>query len=107
MKTRDGQTNPSDMMTKEDKSVSHFISIRDENVPPPFSANRTELKPCRQVRFHSNVSIQTFQRTSTPSTLNKWKNIFPRENMNTNWKTPHTNNIATSKQGGYYTYVEY
>ena len=67
----EGSTNLADMMSKEDKNASHFIAIRNEIVPPPFTANRTSVQNNIQVRFSSKITVQKFIPSATPSTIHK------------------------------------
>lgn len=68
----EGKTNISDLMTKENKNVSHFISIRDTTVPPPFFAKQvTVAQPT--VKFNTTVITQTYRYNDTPNKTQKFE----------------------------------
>ena len=68
----DGASNLADMMSKEDKQTTHFIKLRDQSVPPPFTANAALGYSNPKVKFSVQVSIQQFSPHRKPSTIQQW-----------------------------------
>ena len=92
----EGKTNLSDLMTKEDKNATHYISIRDKTTPPPFSANHTQIQK-KIVSFNQNVNIQTFSKHLSSDHIQRIYDKSPVEYNQNHWKCTYANNIATRK----------